>query len=1014
MPKRTWTPSQLKAIQATEGNVLVSAGAGSGKTSVLTQRIYELVASKKASLDNLLVLTFTNKAAQEMKQRVRQLIKEDPNTSNLSPLVEASSIMTFDAFSLELVKKYHYELGLPSDIAIMDPAIFEVEKKKIIDALIDDYAAKGDDLFKDLVYHYAIKDVSQIKDFILAADDLGDLQSDKAAFFKTYLDDHFSDEFIKNGIQRLFASIKDTLGDLCKQAESYSTAEQASVEVAFYSDLIASPTYDDLYAKVDVSKYPQKIRNVGTPEDAEFHKVLSKKYQTLKKSLLSGDSKTCQERYLITKPYIEKVLEIIAKLDERISAFKKKYAAYSFADIAEFARKAAKIPHINKTLKERYRYIMIDEYQDTNDLQESFIASFSNDNVFVVGDIKQSIYRFRNANPSIFQNKFDQYQRGQGGQLITLAENFRSRQSVVDDINRLFNPIMSRQIGGVDYKNGQALVYGNTSYLASETAANYHSELYRYQIPEGLSQAQSEASIIAEDIKKKIDSKFPVFDYASKSTRPCRFGDFAILLRKKTDFREFKKTFVDYQVPLETSSLGNVSDEDVIVFLRNIVKLTCLLANGKTPEKLPHLFVSLARNFVFDYSDELIYDLISSKEYVKEPFYELLLDHSQSLVKMNLVDAVNFFFSTFEVIEKLPKIKEVEANYERVESLLKLAKSLSRFDYSLPEFDAYFDSLDKYQVDFTVETSEKEPSSVQLMTIHASKGLEFPIVYVGGLASQFNLKDSSGAFLVSKMNGLLLPLTDAGESRSFLQLLSNKDEVVASISEELRLLYVALTRAKEKFILVDPIKDNEKTPISTSYVKRFSEFLALANLPTSMIKEVSISNTPKGKAKLADGEFELEFKSIEAIATHKEKKQASKAMLVPVDEANLRYGERLHRLLQLSDFKTKDVSFIKDEGEKKLIARVLSLPLFAQLENAKVFHEYSFQDQDDNLFGIIDLLIVYPDHIDLVDFKAKNIDDPAYPKQLSAYEGYLKKVFKGLEIHKFLLSIQEGRIKGVE
>ena len=1011
----TWTPAQLEALSAKQGNFLISAGAGSGKTSVLTQRIYELVASGETTLSNLLVLTFTNKAAQSMKDKVRKLIKKDPKTSSLAPEVESASIMTFDAFSLALVKKYHYALGLPQDIDVVDASIFTVEKKKLLDEIMDryysDYLAGKQPLFGDLVYHYAIKDDQELKDFIIAIDNLGDLQADKAGFFAHYLEEHYDSNFIDRAIDDFEAMIRDGLNGIEAQGKrGYSEAELADADEAFLEDLLACPNYDALYAKMVDLPFVRKKNGVGDDADKALHGKLNKIYTGLRANLVVGDSATIKNRYALTRPYVGLILQILNELDEGLQSFKRYYRSFDFADIASLARQAAKIPEINAELKARYRYIMIDEYQDTSDLQEAFISTIAQDNVFAVGDIKQSIYRFRNANPTLFLKRYQAYEKEQGGHLITLAENFRSRSSVLNDINSIFAVLMTSHLGGVDYGHGQALIYGNHSYDLSEAAVNHRLEIDEYDPLDGIDQAQQEAELIAQDILAKIASNYPVL--GDKGLAPCSFSDFAVLIAKKRDFAVYKKVFIDHKIPLLTTDLGETSSEDVVVVLKNLSRLTDLLVKNPASPSITHLYASLARSFLFQMNDEEIFNAIKGKTYAQTPFFKDLQSHKDFLEKANLEDVLNFYINEFDILGKLPSLGEVKANYERIESFLALGKAMGRFGWGLSELVSYFSDLDKYDVEMSIETSDTEPSSVALMSIHASKGLEFPIVYYPGLTGKFNLRDTAGNFLASEPYGIVLPLNDNLEAKNVLHFLSKNYETSEAVSEQLRLFYVALTRAREKMILIRPYQAEPKIPLTGTLARSFNDFLNLANLPPATFHKVAPAIVTLEGPSAMGSDFTLEFRQIHEPAIQKLVSRASKTSLTPPDESSLRYGEKLHRYLELSDLVHKDVSWIADPSDRDVIAKVLALPFFKDVSRAKIFHEYAFYDEEKDLHGIIDLLLVYPDHIDLLDFKARDISDPAYLQQLAAYAAYLAKVFP-LPIYSYLLSIRAAQIKGV-
>jgi len=1017
MSNRNWTPSQFLALSSKKGNYLVSAGAGSGKTSVLTQRVFELIKNHEAGVDELLVLTFTSKAAQEMKERVRLLIKEDPETAPLAPLVENASIMTFDAFAFDLVKKYHYELGLPRDISIVDESIFEVERKRLLEGILDglysDSLAGRDADFSDFIYHYAIKGDSEIRDFILEIDSLGDLKKDKDEYFSSFLETHFSEAFVLSAIKEFESSIREQLNDVLEKAKQYSTVEQSDLETSFVASLLSSSDYDGLYRGLAAAIYPRKISRLGDESDKALHRALKKIFDGVKKTLVVGDSSSIRERYFATKKYVLTLLRIVESLNGKMNEFKDRYASYDFSDIARLARKAALIPAVNASLKKRYRFIMVDEYQDTSDLQESFIESIAQNNLFAVGDIKQSIYRFRNADPSLFRDRYEKYQKGEGGSLITLAENFRSRSSVLDDINLIFGALMSKRVGGVDYQNGQALIFGNHAYDSTEPMGDYRLEINEYQPEEGLDQGDQEARLIAQDIEKKVASGYPVYDLKNKIVRPSKYGDFSILIDRRKDFRLYKKAFTDLKIPLEVSDLGTSSELDAVMVVRNLVRLAYLLATNPADPALPHLYASIMRSFLFGIFDEEIYRALHDGSYRESPLFSALRKAGSRLISGNLEDDLLWLYSKFDIFEKLPRLGDVKANYERLESLLSLARSMARFDWGLADLVSYFADLDRYEINLGIEVSEKEPSSVQLMTIHGSKGLEFPVVYYPGLTSKFNLRDASSPFLASKKYGIVLPLADNLESRNVFHFLSRGYEIEEDVSERLRLFYVALTRAKEKMILVRPISEKDP-PIALPLCRSFNDFLSYAKLPPQHIKRVELSSPALDKPEEQENSsFSLEFKSVSVLPTITEKARASKTLSSSSEEESLRYGERLHRLLELTDFGTKDVSWIKDEGDRALIAKAVALPLFSDAAGAIVHHEYAFFDDKANIHGVIDLLLVYPDHIDIVDFKAKSIDDPSYEEQLRSYSSYIRSV-DPRPVQTYLLSIMESRLKGVK
>ena len=735
-----------------------------------------------------------------------------------------------------------------------------------------------------------------------------------------------------------------------------------------------------------------------------------------------GESKAIKERILRTKDDVLEIIDLAKRLSERIDAFKKEKNAWSFADIAKLAAKAVTIPSVKKELQERYHYIMIDEYQDTSDLQEAFVNSLECPNVFQVGDMKQSIYGFRNANPSLFLSKYKDYQAHKGGTLYQLSANFRTRGPMLESINDMFDEIMTTEVGGVDYRNGHALAQGNKSYV--EGSVDHHAVLVKYGAVYNEDRGKTEAQLIAEDIQRKVAEKYQIFNKEKKVYRDCTYSDFAVLVDKRTELDAYKKVFSEYKIPFEASEKGERSEAEITIALKNLSRFAVIFEeSGEQAEKeKKHLYVSLSRSFLLRSKDKEIFEGLKVNDKWKEsPLYRFFFEHHKELLSANLEDALALFIEHFEIIEKLPLLGEVKENYELLDSFEHLAASMSKLGYKLKEFSEYFEQLEKYDESFNVAPSFSGNDVVRYLTIHQSKGLEYPIIYLPSLfhsfESQMNRKANNSAYKTSARFGLIIPsIQDEVEAQNgiedttqstvyaFVEKLLAKKE---ALSEKMRLFYVALTRAKEGAYLYEMDKGDKPLVSDPRNAKRFDDFLDCYSNKKGTLK-VEVTSGPtghKGNGRSLAGDFKpFEYHSISVAPSVKNVARASKEAHGLPDEGALRFGEKLHRLLELSDFASKDSSWIKEDAERKLIQGVLSLSLFEKAGEAKVYHEYAFYDEDNDLNGIIDLLLVYPDHIDLVDFKTSNIEDEAYVKQLDSYSEYLKKVFNK-PIKRYLLSI---------
>lgn len=1093
-----FTMQQRKAIDFKSGNCLVAAGAGSGKTAVLTERIYWLVVppldegfssryrathngaswgpddtetepifqswdKAPAKLSQLLVLTFTNKAAYEMKDRVRQKIASHKETRDrLLSEVEQSSITTFDAYSLDLVKTYHYEVGVDEVPAIVDQTLLNVEKKRLLDEIFESRyqgALSGEDpAFKRFIYELALTDDKDLKRFILDIDALGDLKIDKEAFLSSYIAEAYSESYVERRLEQYLSAAKGYIESYKAGLSLVENGDIVRIDSDYLDPALDCIDWDAFYHYFQNHPSFPRIAKDSSIEDKSLRDKLKKKNWEKLKEMLFGDAATLKSDYLATKDNVSLAIDIAKELDKRLNAFKRDHASFGFADIASLARKIVNKKEIGDYLKKKFKFIMVDEYQDTSDLQEALISAISNNNVFCVGDIKQSIYRFRNANPKIFADKNDSYGEGVGGTLITLPHNFRSRRQVIESINAMFAKIMSKSVGGVNYSNGQSLEFGNHSFDETEVEENYGLSIFSFTKDGAILDNEQEAEIIAKDIRYKVEHGYRV--KGKEGWRPCAYSDFAILMSKKRPFIMYQKVFNDYQIPLSVSDSTSEVDPDVIIVLRNLCRLTLLLSHGEIPDgTAKHLYASLARSFLFEIPEERVASAILKGDYCEEGFFSLLRKESYRLAKMPLLDICYYFITTFNLPSKLTVLGDIQDNLERVEAFLDMARSFSGFGWGLEEFVAYFDDMKEYEEDIDIEANALERNAVKCMSIHASKGLQFKVVYFPLMQAEFKKTDMGATYFSAKEGtGILLPNVHASSSpRTFISSLYGKGNAEEEVSERMRLWYVALTRAEEKMIVLMPKPEEEeeedpenppadKRPPSIEGSNSFYHFMQFAEPSCPVIDLDATDHEPirgstkeeyeqekqileenrcekeeQGAGKVMEEEpkaaeapvnpYPLQFRHVNCPGIIEPSVRASKEVMTPVDLGALAYGNRLHRLMELIDFKTKDTSFIHSPYEREIVDKVLSLDLFKDSENAKQFSEYQFSA--DGSIYVIDLYLLYDDHIDLLDYKSSNIDDPNYESQLSVYEAFLNKAYPGKKINKYLLSLKQGVAKRV-
>ena len=575
MPK--WTEEQQLAIDKENTNIIVSAGAGSGKTAVLTARVIRKL-KDNISINQLLILTFTKKAAHEMKERIRLEILKDDSLKKELNYIDSSYITTFDSFALSMVKKYSYLLNINKNIKIADSSIIYLKKKKILDDIFDNFYKENNSLFLKLVADFTIKDDNDLKKYILDINDKLDLKYDKISYLNRYIDNYYSDL----NINSLIDEYNKLLINKIKKIDLLLTEFSNFVETDYYLEvqnnfliLLQSTNYDDIKKNV-VVKIPNLPKN-SSKEAKDLKKEITEMLTRISELVRFSDSLKLKECLLSTKDYVSIIIDIIKKLDLEINKFKNTNFIYEFNDVSKMAIDILKNNNeVLLELKNSFKEIMIDEYQDTSDLQEEFISLIENNNVYMVGDIKQSIYRFRNANPYLFKNKYDMYSKNLQGFKIDLTKNFRSRMEVIDNINLLFSLIMNDDLGGADYKKTHRMIFGNNIYFEKgKTEQNNNIEIfdYEYDFSLGYTKEEIEIFFIATDIKNKINNKYKIFDKNDNVLRDAKYSDFVILLDRSTNFDLYKKIFEYMSIPMTKYTATNITNEIEILLIKNILKL---------------------------------------------------------------------------------------------------------------------------------------------------------------------------------------------------------------------------------------------------------------------------------------------------------------------------------------------------------------------------------------------------------------------------------------------------------
>ena len=1034
-----WTKEQSLAINEEGSNIIVSAGAGSGKTAVLSERVIRKL-KEGVHINELLLLTFTKAAAAEMKQRIRKKIAENKDLLSELDMIDASYITTFDSFALSIVKKYHYLLNISFYVNIIDDAVITIKKEEIMANIFENKYKNKDALFLRLIDDFCIKDDLSIQEEILAISNKLDMLPNKREYLTNYVEINFKEDKIEKDINKYIELIKkerDKIEDACNEAANYFDSEYMSNLYNALNGLMTADSYDEIKSFLTVSL--PRIPNGTSDEGKKAKEKISDIIKSLGKMCVYENTEYIKKTILITKDYVKTIIDTILEFDVEVNRFKYENDAYEFNDIALLAIKLVRdYPEVREEVKNSFNEIMIDEYQDTNDLQEDFISYIANNNVYMVGDIKQSIYRFRNANPNIFKSKYDNYSLNNGGQKIDLNKNFRSRKEVLENVNLIFNLIMSDLIGGADYISTHQMVFGNDDYIIKgNTNQNYNIDILEYDYDKNseFTQEEIECFIIADDIKKKVDEHYQIFDKDKRILREIGYSDFAILIDRSSTFDLFKKVFEYKQIPLNILKEEKMNNDKDVYVLNNLLKFILKINAHEYDTTFKYLFVSLMRSFVMEFNDNDIFKCFLNKNFKDNELYRKSYEISKKVNNISINELLNIIINEFNFYEKLILIGNIDASIIKIDKILDMASSLSDLGYTPKMFSEHLDKLVKENYTMKYQINNDFGDAVKIMTIHKSKGLEYHICYFPNLYKKFNLQELNEKFLFNNKIGIVTPFFDEGVGDTIYKTLLKKDYLLEEISEKIRLFYVAMTRAKEKMIVVLPnkeienidnelvLKDTKKELYRTlgdflySIKNRLDKYITKIDLSKiGMSKDYNIIKPGNYEENISSTDLILNVKNINILNEEIESSSFSKKMYELIDKEtknNIEFGLKMHEILENTDF--KNITRLENHFYQEKIDKLVNNALFKNIKDAKIYKEYEFIYIKEGIkyHGIIDLMLEYDDHIDIVDYKLKNIEDEKYILQLKGYQEFIKSN-TSKPVLLYLYSIINGAILKIE
>lgn len=1120
--EKNYTPDQRKAVIAEGRNVLVSASAGSGKTFVMIERVIRLIVEGKAEVGEILAVTYTTAAAEEMKQKLVKAIIAEINAGRdvarfrkaLSE-VPTASISTFHSFCANLIRTYFYALDVDPSVSVADENQAGELKNKALDSLFESLyetrdedflylvrimgRSRGDDSLKETVkklYEFASSEKSAEEFLTKAAENITE-----KSFYKS-----------ENELYGIFAAYIKELIRIGENLTSLAANYGYAVYVEYVGELLVK-----LKTCLNAKDFRSLIKAAGlsvpkaprtTSKDDEdlaaykgkleyFKKKCKDVYDDIREASPNDDEEKDLSEYLSTARATKALCRLTIDFGKEYARLKTDAAALDFADLEHFAyRLLSENPDVLSAVKQKYKYVFADEYQDVNGIQEAILSLISSDNAFMVGDVKQSIYAFRGCNPDIIAAKFERYKRGEG-ETVSLDANFRSTDAVLAAVNKTFSPIMTKDFGGTDYKNNPMTGSGKYPQGYGETILIEIPEAEKektikggvYDIVDDVNApapkaAFAEGAVVANIVRKEAGGK--VYDLKAKREREVTPKDFAVLTRNSSGFpTEIVRHLKRNDIPVSSSAKNPVGNYPEIKLLKDLLKIIVRFADdaplfaclksaigGVSEAEAAEIKRAAYAAITSDtgdkpaatkkptFADCYRWYLLSGED---ENIRNKLKNFDEYISKIRLLSG---FENAGEILSRvlsetgldleILSQKNGEIRLSRVERFIAEAGS-GENGLSVSKFLTRAESDDG---DVSVGSSDGD-DSVTVTSMHASKGLEYPIVILAGLGKRFNLDDTKKEILTDRYEGIALKFYDEESKRTKITLprAAFKERArLNAIKEEMRVFYVAMTRAECKLYLVtsEPVEENDDFT-SILFANKFSDFIKTKYFDKKItaddteigdgedVREVYISKDRPALTDLIRKNLSFIYPYEEDVNLPVKRAVTSLAedattdddemteIRLPADKTARERGIAYHAFLQHADSFYEDAGVLleKIKTGKKLtdeqltllseekLRKILRAPLFEEIRGYKFYKEQPFIAQmaaneisntnatgDVLVQGIIDLLAVKGDKAIIVDYKysKKSISHlkETYAYQLALYKKAVEKTLK-LKVEKTIL-----------
>ena len=1118
--KNKFTPEQQKVIDSRGKNLIVSAAAGSGKTTVMIERIKDLIVKEKVPIENFLVVTFTKASSEDMKSRLISKLSCEESTPFLLDQIDnvsTADVSNLHSFCARLLKSYFYEAGIdPTFVVLSDEEAQNLREKALNILFEQEFDNQNQNFFELIDVLQKNRSDGDLRLYILKLHEFFNVIFNKEEWFKKCLKSLYNSNLNKNQACNIIngyvvSRIEKIQEQVSEKIQQYNQLKLTNF-VAYLQEMqSALLSINSRNGFVKNSKNIFEIPTFGVPPKVEevfadhrslldlFRKNINAEISNFQANYISPDEELLKEELAVAKRLATTLYESTNKFQEIYAGLKKEKGGLDYNDLEQFTIKVLENPEILGALKQKYKYVFVDEYQDINAVQEKIITMLSGQtNRFMVGDIKQSIYRFRLCDPDIFLKKYNDYKTEENSESIDLSKNFRSNRHILNFVNLVFCDRMTEDFGGIDYKQSAQLAAGSLfeedspvqlCYIDSTNLGSTNKEVVDkpqvYSIKNHVQteelenlKSRGEATYIAQEILDLVSNK-TIYDGKLGINRPIRFKDIAILIPARNEFLEsLIEVFAEFSIPLSTDASEDVLKDKYVKSIYNYLKL---IYNYKQDIELFSVLYSPLSDFTLNELAQLR---------IFEPdcrFFYQCLDNCaiNDQISANIQEKLEKFkrnLQKYRNISGYKPIKDVVFNIisdYSVRNLILLERDgkerlslLEKFIDSLPDSNIYEYFADGNLANLKAEKTT-DANAVQVVTIHKSKGLEYPIAFVSNIARQFNMQSLRGNMLISKDLGLAMDYfnqLDRYKNVSLAKEAIKLTETRKTIEEQQRLLYVALTRAINKLYVVgckniDKVKPHfpERQSSFSDWFDNFVfDYLNGNNLENVQINVINaenlIINEKKNKNEsiiLSSADENLnnivqksilnqysnlaqtltpQKMSVTQIANGShESEEFYQRYNYSSDRSSIEKGNAYHKLMQHINFDclteedlNKNIKKLLDEGkiteeelnliDTRKIKELLNNSEFQSLiRQGRVLREQEFfmnVSNDDVLIvqGVVDLLIINNSEATVVDYKTGNFSNP---ESLKKYQKQIEMYCLAIE-KAFSVKVQRKAIIAIE